>query len=97
MTDDAAWPLAQHVCRTGYADLPPSAVESARRDILDTFGCMLGGAPLHDGRQRQIRGAVPSHVLAYWKFESISLQRRVSELSVSERRSRLTVHRLGWP
>jgi hypothetical protein len=44
MTDDAAWPLAQHVCRTGYADLPVSAVESARRDILDTFGCMLGGS-----------------------------------------------------
>ncbi len=44
MTDAAAWPLAQHVCRTGYADLPASAVESARRDILDTFGCMLGGS-----------------------------------------------------
>jgi len=44
MTDDAAWPLAQLVCRTGYADLPASAVESARRDILDTFGCMLGGS-----------------------------------------------------
>ncbi len=44
MTDDAAWPLAQHVCRTGYADLPASAIESARRDILDTFGCMLGGS-----------------------------------------------------
>lgn len=44
MTDDAAWPLAQHVCRTSYADLPASAVESARRDILDTFGCMLGGS-----------------------------------------------------
>ena len=44
MTDDAAWPLAQHVCRTDYADLPASAVESARRDILDTFGCMLGGS-----------------------------------------------------
>jgi 2-methylcitrate dehydratase PrpD len=44
MTDDAAWPLAKHVCRTGYADLPASAVESARRDILDTFGCMLGGS-----------------------------------------------------
>ena len=43
MTDDAAWPLAQHVCRTSYADLPASAVESARRDIVDTFGCMLGG------------------------------------------------------
>ena len=44
MIDDAAWPLAQHVCRTGYADLPASAVESARRDVLDTFGCMLGGS-----------------------------------------------------
>ena len=44
MTDDAAWPLAQHVCRTGYADLPASTIESARRDILDTFGCMLGGS-----------------------------------------------------
>ena len=43
-TDDPAWALAQHVCRTGYADLPASAVQSARRDILDTFGCMLGGS-----------------------------------------------------
>jgi 2-methylcitrate dehydratase PrpD len=44
MTDDAAWHFARHVCRTGYADLPASAVESASRDILDTFGCMLGGS-----------------------------------------------------
>src|SRR6266403_1922736 len=44
MNEDPAWPLAQHVCRTGYADLPASAAESARRDILDTFGCMLGGS-----------------------------------------------------
>jgi 2-methylcitrate dehydratase PrpD len=44
MTDDPAWALARHVCRTGYADLPTSAVESARCDILDTFGCMLGGS-----------------------------------------------------
>jgi 2-methylcitrate dehydratase PrpD len=44
MNEDAAWPLAQHICRTGYADLPASAVESARCDILDTFGCMLGGS-----------------------------------------------------
>jgi 2-methylcitrate dehydratase PrpD len=44
MTDDPAWPLARHVCRTGYAGLPASAVESARRDILDTLGCMLGGS-----------------------------------------------------
>ena len=44
MTDDPAWALARHVCRTGYADLPASAALSARRDILDTFGCMLGGS-----------------------------------------------------
>jgi 2-methylcitrate dehydratase PrpD len=44
MTDDPALVLAEHVCRTGYADLPKSAVESARRDILDAFGCMLGGS-----------------------------------------------------
>ena len=44
MTDDPAWPLAEHVCRTGYADLPASTIRSARRDILDTFGCMLGGS-----------------------------------------------------
>ena len=44
MTDDPAWALAQHVCRTSFADLPASAIESARRDILDTFGCMLGGS-----------------------------------------------------
>jgi 2-methylcitrate dehydratase PrpD len=44
MTDDAAWTLAQHVCRTSYADLPASAIRSARRDILDAFGCMLGGS-----------------------------------------------------
>jgi 2-methylcitrate dehydratase PrpD len=44
MTDDPASPLLQHVCHTRYADLPASAVESARCDILDTFGCMLGGS-----------------------------------------------------
>jgi 2-methylcitrate dehydratase PrpD len=44
MTDDPAWALAQHVCRTSYADLPASTIESARRDIHDTFGCMLGGS-----------------------------------------------------
>lgn len=44
MTEDPAWRLAQHVCSTDYADLPASAVEAARRDFLDTFGCMLGGS-----------------------------------------------------
>jgi 2-methylcitrate dehydratase PrpD len=44
MTDDPAFALAEHVCRVRFADLPASAVEAARRDILDTFGCMLGGS-----------------------------------------------------
>jgi 2-methylcitrate dehydratase PrpD len=44
MTDDPAWPLARHVYRTSFADLPSTAIQSARRDILDTFGCMLGGS-----------------------------------------------------
>src|ERR671938_465342 len=44
MIDDPARLLAEHVCRTKYTDLPASAVRSARRDILDTFGCMLGGS-----------------------------------------------------
>ena len=29
MTDDAAWPLAQHVCRTGYADSPATVPASS--------------------------------------------------------------------
>src|SRR5277367_850328 len=44
MTNDPARLLAEHVCRTGYAGLPVSTIEAARRDILDTFGCMLGGS-----------------------------------------------------
>src|SRR5690242_1310755 len=44
MTEDPAEPLAQHVCRTRYQDLPASTVHAARRDILDTLGCMLGGS-----------------------------------------------------
>ena len=44
MTEDPSYALASHVCRTGFADLPASTIESARRDILDTFGCMLGGS-----------------------------------------------------
>ena len=44
MTDDTVRPLGQHVCRTRYADLPASTIQSTRRDIVDTLGCMLGGS-----------------------------------------------------
>jgi len=44
MAQDAAFALAEHVARTRFTDLPISAVAASRRDILDTFGCMLGGS-----------------------------------------------------
>ncbi len=43
MTQDPAFALADHVVATGFADLPASAIDATKRDILDTFGCMLGG------------------------------------------------------
>jgi 2-methylcitrate dehydratase PrpD len=44
MTQDPAFALATHVTRTGFADLPAATVAATKRDILDTFGCMLGGS-----------------------------------------------------
>jgi 2-methylcitrate dehydratase PrpD len=44
MTKDPAWALAEHVCATGFADLPAATRAATRNDILDTFGCLLGGS-----------------------------------------------------
>src|ERR1700739_1376590 len=44
MDQDPAFALAAHVTRTGFADLPAATVAATKRDILDTFGCMLGGS-----------------------------------------------------
>jgi 2-methylcitrate dehydratase PrpD len=44
MPADPALTLAEHVCRTAFADLPEAAVTAAKRDILDTLGAMLGGS-----------------------------------------------------
>ncbi len=44
MVQDPSFALAEHVARTGYADLPASAVTAAKRDIIDTYGCILGGS-----------------------------------------------------
>jgi 2-methylcitrate dehydratase PrpD len=43
MTQDPAVLLAAHVHRTSFADLPPATIAATKRDIIDTFGCMLGG------------------------------------------------------
>jgi 2-methylcitrate dehydratase PrpD len=43
MTQDPAFALADHVTRTSFDDLPAATVAATKRDILDTFGCILGG------------------------------------------------------
>lgn len=43
MPQDPAFALADHAARVTWSDLPASAIEATIRDILDTFGCMLGG------------------------------------------------------
>ncbi len=44
MAVDPALTLAEHVCHTTFEALPEHAVVSAKRDILDTLGAMLGGS-----------------------------------------------------
>jgi 2-methylcitrate dehydratase PrpD len=44
MTKDPAWALADHIIGTGFGDLPPSTRAATCADILDTFGCLLGGS-----------------------------------------------------
>jgi 2-methylcitrate dehydratase PrpD len=41
---DPAWALAEHVCGCSLADLPASTRIATCNDILDTFGCLLGGS-----------------------------------------------------
>jgi 2-methylcitrate dehydratase PrpD len=44
MSNDPAWALAEHVCGIGFADLPSATRTATCNDILDTFGCLLGGS-----------------------------------------------------
>ncbi|PKB70815.1 MAG: hypothetical protein BZY87_09875 [SAR202 cluster bacterium Io17-Chloro-G6] len=41
---DPALTLAAHVCGTGFEDVPAESLTATRRDVLDTFGCILGGS-----------------------------------------------------
>ena len=41
---DPAWALAEHVCGCRLADLPATTRIATCDDILDTFGCLLGGS-----------------------------------------------------
>ena len=44
MIKDPAWALAEHVCGMDFADLPTATRVATCNDILDTFGCLLGGS-----------------------------------------------------
>jgi 2-methylcitrate dehydratase PrpD len=44
MDQDPAFAFAAHVTRTSFGDLPAATVAATKRDILDTFGCILGGS-----------------------------------------------------
>jgi 2-methylcitrate dehydratase PrpD len=41
---DPAWALAEHVCGSGFADLPTPTRDATCNDVLYTFGCLLGGS-----------------------------------------------------
>jgi 2-methylcitrate dehydratase PrpD len=41
---DPAWALAEHVCGCSLANLPVATRRATCDDILDTFGCLLGGS-----------------------------------------------------
>jgi 2-methylcitrate dehydratase PrpD len=41
---DPSFALAEHVTATGFEALPAATVAATKRDILDTFGCILGGS-----------------------------------------------------
>ncbi len=43
-TPDPVFALAEHVARTRFEDLPAATVAATKRDVLDTFGCILGGS-----------------------------------------------------
>ena len=41
---DAITHIVEHIVRTGYDDLPPESVESAKRQVLDSLATAMGGA-----------------------------------------------------
>jgi 2-methylcitrate dehydratase PrpD len=44
LNNDPAWKLAEHVCGCRFADLRVPTRTATCNDILDTFGCLLGGS-----------------------------------------------------
>ena len=44
MSPDPVLAFADHVVGTSYDKLPTSAIAATKRDLMDTFGCALGGS-----------------------------------------------------
>ncbi len=59
MTKDPAWALAEHVCGVSFEMLPESTRIATCHDILDTFGCLLGGSGAPGIAEL-------AHVLGHW-------------------------------
>lgn len=48
MSIDAAEPIAAHLARTSFEDLPAATVAATKASILDTLACMLAGSASSD-------------------------------------------------
>src|SRR3984957_16134721 len=72
MIKDPAWALAEHVCGSEFGDLPTATRVATRNDVLDTFGCLLGGsgAPGIAGLARVIGGwgGAPQSQVMLWQL-----------------------------
>jgi 2-methylcitrate dehydratase len=60
--------LSTYACRLTYQDLPPEAVHQAKRTLIDTFGCALGGfhaepAVIARRLASRVTSSMPSRVL----------------------------------
>lgn len=40
--------ISEWACNVTYDDLPPEAIDAAKRFLFDTLGCALGGSQVHD-------------------------------------------------
>ena len=44
MTRDPVFAFADHIVSASYDALPDSTIAATKRDLMDTFGCALGGS-----------------------------------------------------
>lgn len=62
--------LVKNVIETGYEDLPPLAIEIAKKSVLDTLGCLILGSSTSEGKSivdfvRDYGGKKESTIMIY--------------------------------